>query len=363
MRLLLLYVLIFSVSAENFINITTSGEFYNCSDTCFIQNNTVMWGIPTINDSLSGLEFQSGSAYLPLENMASSYIGDLIHNNFPITGVVPEYVQLNITIHTHERVLVEIPFMLNIHETNNKVSDSHPCKYADAPEWFGMFDQNTSLCCPYYTKSYPCSDRIRFITPFNINYSFIVGETNYTLYIDGFNQATNWIEDTFITQELYSTVGKIYARLIALCADNTTCHSNECTIGKCKEGYCQYNSTILNGEECYSDDPCISAYCLNGECITGNNICPDSSDNSDDDDNDDINLLPLLSLVSLCCYLIPLLICCCCLLLLIPLGIILLIKTLLGATSVSAGITPLSPTDDNPLYECVEKICENPVYE
>lgn len=274
MKILLIFIIILLVDINSIdINVKTSGVFKNCSDTCFIENNgtIVKWGIATINNSLSGLEFIGKLVELNTDN-SPKIIGNLIHNNYPITGVVPNLIDLNISI-SSELNITNIPFTLQINETTNKELNETICPYKDNPEWFGLFNNN-SLCCPYLTIEEPCSDRIKFITPFNLEYSFVINETEYTLYIDGIKNHNNHTVDSFITEENKSTIGEIVARLIAICADNATCKEiNECIISECLDGFCQYNSSILNGEECKKkipmnyNDKCYDTYCLNGECI------------------------------------------------------------------------------------------------
>lgn len=246
------------------INVTISGIFHSCSDTCFIDNNgtSVNWGTPTIEDSLSGLEFNGNSIVLTTDN-SPKIIGNLTHHNWPIKGTVPNFVGLNITI-TSDLESISIPFTLQINETNNKELTEDPCPYANNSEWFGLFN-NDSLCCPYYTLDEPCSDRIKFITPFNLEYTFQVNETQYTLYLDGFI-SDNEFKEVFITQETEATTGQIVARLIAVCAENATCDAeDQCTIGECLYGFCQYNYTSLNGHSCELNsnfhEQCHNSYC------------------------------------------------------------------------------------------------------
>jgi hypothetical protein len=279
---LLLLLRVYSIS----ISVNTSGTFYNCSDTCFINNVTessVMWGTPTIENLLSGLEFIGNFSVLNTDN-SPQIIGTLVHNNWPINGKVPDFISLNISIESDLDVTT-IPFRLQVNETTNRESSVVPCPFGNNSEWFGMFN-NDSLCCPYLTFNDPCSDRIKFITPFNLEYSFLINETNYTLFIDGIKDFEDgMIRESFITQEEKVTSGEIFARLIALCADNVTCDGiNQCTTGECLDGFCQYNLTELNGNNCIINIPdgfnedCYDTYCLDGDCVLDtdtfdNNVC------------------------------------------------------------------------------------------
>lgn len=386
MKLILLLISITAINCIS-VNVTTSGLFYNCSDTCYINNisNIVRWGTPTIDNLLSGLEFNGNSIELTTDNSPQN-IGNLTHYNWPINGIVPVFIGLNITIQSNLDSIT-IPFKLQINETNNKILNKTICPYSNNPEWFGLFNNN-SLCCPYYTINDPCSDRIKFITPFNLEYSFIINETQYTLYIDGI-QHDGQIRESFITQEKKITVGQIYARLISLCSHNATCNQiNQCTLGQCLDGFCQYNYTSLNDQYCEIsnnfDKECHKTYCFNGQCklellnnitcgpfdcpgICMNGICSYNStcnDISSSDDNDDTNLLWLLSLLALCCC-IPLL--CCCLLLpllcCIPLILLLIAKSIPESAAVKAGTEGLTQALNNPTYANMAEGIDNPMYD
>lgn len=366
------------------VNVTTYGIFYSCSDICFLENNgtSVKWGEPTVGQSLSGLDFDGERTALSLDN--NEFIGNLTHNNWPITGIVPQFVGFNLTI-TSNFNAITIPFMIGINETNNKITNEVPCPYINASEWFGLFN-NESLCCPYYTENAPCSDRIRFIIPFNLEYTFFVNETEYTLFIEGIKHGGQ-IRDVFITQERFSTIGKIFARLIAVCAENDVCSPfNICVFGECLDGFCVYNKTIFNGKDCKTDIPlgfhpnCYTVYCFDGECIidvndtNGSNCIKDECDGicvngtcdaycrSIGDGDDDANLLPLLSLLSLLCYCLPLL---CCLLLmpLCLLPLLLIAKKTPESAAVAIDTELLTKAMLNPLHEESLHVQDNQLYD
>lgn len=391
------FLLIFiNIIASRFIDINTEGEFYSCSDSCFIiENGTVAeWAEPTINNSRSGLKIECNNTKNILVEEEIN-ICNLTHFNNPVTGTVPQYVGMNISMNIDGNKSEIFSFMLEINETLNRQSDSDPCIYENSTEWFGKFNESTSPCCPYYTEpANPCSDRIWFITPVNIEYSIILDNLNYTLLINGFENNGSIVE-SFITQEQFETVGVIYGRLVIICDENTTCVSdNQCVIGDCIDDICIFNDTILNGLECITeedlsekDEECFVVMCYYGECVVdtnsfdgeecfdvdcGESYCKDgvcminyfnceSEDGGDDDDNNGINLLPLLSLLSL--------LCCCllCILLVIPLFfipcIVIISKTVAESTGASISSESFAGASNNPIYEDAGEEHVNPVYE
>lgn len=392
-----IFIALFAVYNAKIININTKGIFTKCSDTCYISNDSkvVKWGTSTEDNLLSGLEFMDANASMTLpdgKTNTDEYIGSLIHNNYPINGVVPKTVSLNLTIIV-ENNTIAIPFELGVNETDNQRLHESPCPYANASEWFGLFNQSSSICCPYYTPLYPCSDRIYFITPFNLEYSFTIGVSEYTLYISGFEQNESTpnlpsiIVDKFITQEYKSTIGNIYAKLIVLCAEEAHCNTSQCVIGECDEGYCKYNETALNGTPCnYTNNinvniTCYEPYCSNGECILSDYLCNGDGDTNDGDindgseysnddsiatseDNSSVNLLPLLSLLALCCFLIPLLLC----LLLLPaliisIPIVILTGGVLSSDVVEGITSPIYGAENNPTYVSTMEDHVNPIFD
>lgn len=405
MKYIVLFVLCLA-SMGRAVEITVSGYFDNCTDnegdvvSCIFENNqtSVKWATPIVGQNRSGLEFveqSNSSIFINIEEKKT--IGSLIHHNWPVTGNVPDFVDfivdLEITIplmRTEQNV--SIPFRLSIDETTNRaitLEGNETCPYASNDEWFGLYNDSMP-CCPYYTPTYPCSDRIKFVTPFNKNHTFTVNETQYTLKIEGFVHLPNTpqnIVDSFVTQEKLDTEGVIYASLVAVCSNNSTCDDqNKCTLDECVDGFCMYNKTALNFVPCnYTQDIprserssplflntiCYEDYCLNGECMRIYENCSEStsstssSNTNEGGDGDDIDLLPLwISLSALACLAM------CLPLLCIPPLLGLLALTFLKSVSLPSTVsvrgadpTELEPMGSNPIYESLAQEHTNPTFE
>lgn len=398
MRIFCIFFVLFVVCTSQQVNITIDGFFSNCQkvlhgnysgELCRYNGSKVQWGIPTIQSFLSGLEFVGMSSILEVNGNQEASIGHLIHHNWPINGNIPNYVDfdLHLTIMgAGPPQYTSIPYTLEIDETSNKVTEFEDvCPYANDSDWFGLFN-NQSLCCPYYTPEKPCSDRVRFVTPFNRNATFYVNETEYTLRVEGFVNMpilNKSIVDTFITQEGLDTSGVVFATLGALCSKNATCDDhNECTLDQCVDGFCDYNITSLNHKNCtYAADvnhiflerqKCFEDYCWYGECIRKYYNCSESSSEEDEsspseggDDDDGTDLIPLYaslaSLACLCTFLLLPLLClplCC-------LPALLLSKSVSLPTTAAVSHTPdiQSPSMNNPLYTSLEQAGYNPFFE
>ena len=397
-RYILFYMgLVCGIDAR-YVDIHLQGSFANCQDVlngnsttdfCVYNGSVVHWGTPLVQDNLSGLEFIGANTTLEINSNSKAEIGQLIHHNWPITGNIPIYVDFDLQLRINADISqnLTIPFQLEIDETPNravKLKDHEMCPFANNSEWFGLY--NSSLpCCPYYTPKTACSDRIRFITPFNRDYTFLVNETEYTVKIEGFVNISNLnktLVDTFVTQERFDTSGSVFASLAAVCSDNNTgiCNDNNvCTLDHCVEGFCVYNETALNGTVCnYTNggnlifigsyiSECFDDICLRGQCVRQYYNCSDSSSSDDRDrnDDDDVDLIPLFIplavLTYMCIYLLPLL--------LLPLLCLLVpffYKTV-SLPSVGAIVGPdlilETPIENNPLYTNLTEMGNNPLFE
>lgn len=393
----LFMVLCFGWCKSQVVEVSINAYFENCVSegnsniTCFFANEDkyVSWGIPKSRQR-SALEFIERNQNITIQvndsTNNSNPIGILVHHNWPITGNIPKLIdfiiELNISdvsINLYEKLI--IPFTLSIHETLNEaltIDDDGVCPFSNNSEWFGMYNADMP-CCPYYTPSKPCSDRIKFIVPFNKNYTFVINETSYTLYIDGFinspydeTQLPKTVEDTFITQESENTHSEIYASLISVCYEGANCDDgNECTLDQCKDGFCSNDPEAMNYAVCTlisSDrsDVCYQDYCWNGECIRNYTECDggsylSSSSGDGDDDDDSVDLVWLWTSLALlaCLYMCLAIMSVLCLMMACPPLIYGLTVSSLPGASTSVGTDVMEIVADNPMYENLEQVFDN----
>lgn len=385
------------------VNITIEGSFSNCQkvlggnstdELCQYNSSMVRWGTPTTQSLLSGLEFvASPTTTLGVNNNDQASIGSLIHHNWPIKGNIPNYVDFDLYLKIYGAGPTQnttIPYTLEIDETSNQVTDvDGVCPYANNSDWFGLFT-NESLCCPYYTPNDPCSDRIRFVTPFNRNATFYVNETEYTLRIEGFINIpilNETIVDTFITQERFTTSGVVFASLVAVCSENTTCDDNNaCTVDSCEDGFCDYNITALNRGNCTykpnkyhviisqrnNNQECYEDYCWYGKCVREYYNCSGASSSEstssdgagDGNGGGDTDLTPLYGALAATAYLCMLLSPLLCLPLLCIFALLFgKVVTLPTSVGVASGYDPSNPLTSNPLYNPLEKTATNPLFD
>lgn len=415
-KLIILILFIPLISSQE-VDIQVSGLFGACYDQnnvsvlCLYKQNAtfIEWGTPIIGSLRSGLEFNtSGKITLSLNGIYKTSIGTLIHHNWPIKSTsdypIPKYIDFNLTLNIEDVIIenITIPYYLYLDETDNKAYPlglNDTCPYENATEWYGLYN-SSHPCCPYYTtvSSGPCSDKIAFIYSFSRNHTFIINETQYTLKIEGFidSSITESLVETFITQEKKITTAFILASLIAKCSVNATCDDyNECTFDECIDDFCFHNITYFDHYPCNysgvlnsSENGCFEDICWQGECERSFYNCSNSSSSSTSTNGDgsssgndsgdggssssshygdgNNDLLPLwVSLASLLCLLALL-----SPLLLLPLLCLLLPLVLLKDVSLpsAAGVKNLDPAEmgqvsGNPIYEEMEDILTNPIYE
>jgi hypothetical protein len=329
-------------------------------------------------------------------------IGELIHFNLHITSTyeypIPKYLNLKLALYIPYFGMnqsIELPYQLSLDETNNEeynLGNNETCPYINNTEWFGLYNSSMK-CCPYYTPEDPCSDRIAFIEPFHQNITFEVNETRYTLYINGFIETpiSNYIQETFITQEKVNSSSQILASMIVECSPNTTCDDgNQCTLDLCENGFCFFYHNLLIGMPCSLDEdlPPFNEDCYQDICTYFKenstikcmrhyeNCTEESSEESfpsflssdlngdDDDDDEDWTALyaSLAALAGLCLFYLLLA------LILLPLLFIPPLLLILGggiaASAATAAPDPPMGGDVgmNPLYDDPVNEATNPIY-
>jgi len=400
--------------SQSRLYISITGSFEECEDCIFVNNtiNYIQWGSPTVGENRSGLEFL-GSTNVTLAPEQRLQTGSLLHHNWPIRGNIPETVELvlSIVIWDDEDLVPKnspstsnFSYTLRIYETSNRATglEDGICEHANDSGWFGLYN-SSMVCCPYYTPEVACSDKISFLTPFDVDKTLFIDETEYTLKIEGFvNEPVYEVVEDFITQEKEVNSGVVYAELVAVCAANATCDDgNQCTFDECLDGFCFHNTSTYEGKACgpdetpnslantwrmvyrfltrgiSEDEKCYEYRCHYGECIKIEENCtnPSSSSSSSslsddgdggDDDDDNELLAPILgsalaALCLLCCLLpclfLPFLLC--------PL-LLFLLKDASIPTSVATRAmdpTELESIATNPTYNPVGTTGGNPLYE
>lgn len=415
LRVCVLIVLAFVIPrSQSVLRISITGSFRECEDCIFANNTTnyIQWGSPTIGESRSGLEFL-GSTNVTLVPEQRLQTGSLLHHNWPIRGNIPETVELvlNINIWDNEDLNPNFPitsnfsYTLHIDETNNRAAslEDGVCGYANDSGWFGLYN-SSMVCCPYYTPEVACSDKISFLTPFDVDKTFFIDETEYTLKIEGFvNEPVYEVVEDFITQEREVNGGVVYAELVAVCAANATCDDgNQCTFDECLDGFCFHNASTYEGDKCgpdetpgslantwrtvyrfftrgvYEDEKCYEYRCHHGECIKIEENCNDSSssssspslssdgDGGDGDDDEELIASILGSTLATLCLLCCLLPCLFLPFLLCPLLLFLLKDASIPVSTMSTRAmdpTELHSIAANPTYDPVGTGGDNPLYE
>lgn len=395
------FTTLFALSHCNF-SVSVSGHFEACDECVFVNNsnNFVQWGTPTIGQNRSGLEFIGFEETLisPEEKIQ---VGFLNHHNWPIQGSVPQSLNLTLTIHIQDNTSVDIlsnfTYTLIIDETNNRATslENETCPFENGEGWFGLYNESM-VCCPYFTPERACSDKINFLTPFDADKTFFIDETEYTLKIQGFvNEPVFEVVEDFITQEVKINRGIVQAELMTLCASNFTCNDNNpCTFDECIDGFCDHNPSTYEGETCIpqrfpvfygntyrgyirsdnknSDDSCYHYECMQGGCVKIQENCTvpqeSSSDKGGDDDDDELAIILPVALASslatlclllclLCSLLVPALMC----VLFLPF----LKETVVPGSIATVDMDPieLQTITTNPIYDPIETVGENPLFE
>jgi len=340
------------------VEITTIGEFSNCQppskyfeETCnFPLNSTehqVRWAKST-GLGRSGLGYVGFTTNFTLEPLEKpQLIGILRHYNWPVTGYVPKTVDLKLNLTTGEIPLVQLFFTLDIHETPNKATPliNDTCVYSSNPDW-----KPDEPCCPYFTPTIPCSDRIQFITPVDLNKTFTIGETIYTLKVDGFFENGSLI-DFFVTQEKEVSNGYLFGRIVQTCA--STCYSADpCINGTCLGGICEFFP--ITGCNCLQN--CTE--CIDQNCFWCNGVCEAQSSStcistcvpgdSNEDDSGKVAGIIIGSILACCCLMA--------LLLTALLGLVCIpflpkIKSIIYSSGVIGSKRTLQGAMENPLHE------------
>jgi len=385
MNMMFIYTCVFFLFplALNALEITTSGEFLNCQppgsgeSQCTFYNTSnplgsqVRWAKPANKGhERSGLGYIGRTSNFSLSPPNKpQLIGILQHYNWPVTGYVPDTIDfnLNLTFLDGTRPSKVLSFTLDIDETLNQVTDliNGTCEYASNLEWFGEWN-GSFPCCPYFTPKDPCSDRIRFHSSVNINETFAINDTLFTLQIDGFFDGV--IVEFFITQEGNVTTGSLFGRLVQTCKD--TCEQISCFTSECISGICDFYPIPEAQRECLCFSNCTECishgcYWCSGECTDQNGLsCTSDCEPSiggDDDSTSDV--VPIVVATLAACY--------CLLCLLVGLaglgGLSLLFigkyPLFRQASAVRSGNFTLHGAQTNPLHTPRFTSTDNPSYE
>ncbi|NLZ24734.1 DUF11 domain-containing protein, partial [Candidatus Dojkabacteria bacterium] len=160
-----------------------------------VGSNEIRWGSGTPK---SGLRF-TNSGLQSFDTGDSIYLGMLTHLNFPITaGTAANRATLQLTLNFNrpnigEDNKVTFNYNFDIEETSNS---------------------SMSSCKPYQWSLTPCDDRITFPTSYGDTY-FFIGDTKYTLVIDGFKEfypGGNTVTQ-FVTEENKESTAILVGRL------------------------------------------------------------------------------------------------------------------------------------------------------
>lgn len=352
-----LWVLLFTVT--NAIQVDIDGQFTEClneqdkpfSDACTFTDHEVRWGDP--EELRSGLGFFGSNNVTLIENESPTVIGRIQHYNWPITGKIPTYILFDLTVHVAETD-TNMTMKLQLNETNNQATpliNGTVCPYTECPDWFGQYNATYHPCCPYITTTEPCSDRIRFFEPIDINTTFAVNVSSVTILIDGFfktNESGSELLESFITEEKQVSEALVFASLVVVCATNDPCPERECYVAECIDpGYCQYTPV------CFT----MTTTTTSSSSTTGQMV---------DDDNDEDDTATIAGAVAG-----SVVFCCCLFLLLGLLGLLgLAVLAALKYPTVPATIQgaarsvfPSTGAQQNPTYNPQHETTTNPVYD
>ena len=162
-------------AAEQYSILSTSGIWTSATPSgagvTGLNNNTIRWGT---GNQRSGLKFDgTGVQNFDADtNDGRFLIGELTHMNWPISGTAANSATLKVTLNFSNPAITPSPtftFDFDINETTNTT-------------WL-------SQCVGYGTdeqiSNTPCDDVITFLSPYSQDV-FTIGDTEYTLKIDGF---------------------------------------------------------------------------------------------------------------------------------------------------------------------------------
>ncbi len=188
---------------------STSGKWTSVTGPVYhgVGTNHIYWGTGSPS---SGAIF-NGVGITSFPNINDVFkIGELTHENYPIssgTGATGATLQITLTFSNPALPPIALTYNLVIEDTPNKAK----CKDCDHQDYTPCYDSGT----PCSGFSGPCPDRLEWSNT-QATQSFLIGDTWYTLVIDGFKSPCvgGTTINRFITQEGCTNTACLYGHLI-----------------------------------------------------------------------------------------------------------------------------------------------------